>query len=415
MSTTRPSGTHRWAARFRYLSLTMLVFGSAVALATGPATGATSPGWRLGAQLATMVATAALVGWWTVVGPPPSEAGARGRWHYAVRTVLALLLTLLNPLFCIFAWVGFVDAYDYFRRRGATVAIGLTAVTMALGQSGGVPWSGPAQAALFGVLVLVNFGLAAALGHYASDIESTSEERAVAISELERVNAALEEALAENATLHETVVAQARTAGVQEERQRLAREIHDGIAQSLAAVLTQLRAATDEEDPRRRIARAGELAQQTLTEARRSMLDLSPTALTSDGLADAVEGVVAAWDTDHAPEAHVVVTGDSRPLHPEVEATVLRIAQEALANVAKHAAAQRVGVTLSFEDDEIILDVRDNGVGFAVGHPTGPTSFGLRGMEQRAERLAGVLEVESAPGEGTAVSLRLPALERAAA
>jgi signal transduction histidine kinase len=95
-----------------------------------------------------------------------------------------------------------------------------------------------------------------------------------------------------------------------------------------------------------------------------------------------------------------------------VEATLLRVAQEALANVAKHARAGRVGVTLSYVDGEVIVDVRDDGVGF---HPDDPApGFGLRGMRQRAERLAGVLDVESEPGAGTAVSVRLPALERGA-
>ena len=104
-----------------------------------------------------------------------------------------------------------------------------------------------------------------------------------------------------------------------------------------------------------------------------------------------------------------------RTLHPEVEATLLRITQESLSNVGKHADATRVGVTLTYDDDEVILDVRDDGVGFDPTAPERPTSFGLRGMRQRADRLAGALDVETAPGAGTAVCVRLPALERSAA
>jgi signal transduction histidine kinase len=74
-----------------------------------------------------------------------------------------------------------------------------------------------------------------------------------------------------------------------------------------------------------------------------------------------------------------------------------------------------VGITLSYEDDEVILDVRDDGVGFSTATPPGPRSFGLRGMRQRTERLAGALAVETQPGHGTAISMRLPALARGAA
>jgi signal transduction histidine kinase len=109
------------------------------------------------------------------------------------------------------------------------------------------------------------------------------------------------------------------------------------------------------------------------------------------------------------------VVGDPVPLHPEVEATVLRIAQESLTNVAKHAEAARVGVTLSYDGDEVVLDVRDDGVGFDVDAPAGSSSFGLRGMRQRVARLAGELTLESRAGRGTAVSVRLPAIAREAA
>jgi len=104
-------------------------------------------------------------------------------------------------------------------------------------------------------------------------------------------------------------------------------------------------------------------------------------------------------------------------LHPEVEVTLLRVAQEALANVAKHVGASRAGVTLSYMEDVVSLDVRDDGAGFVP--PTAPTvpkgspaggGFGLIAMRQRVSRLAGQLEIESEPGTGTAVSASLPAI-----
>jgi signal transduction histidine kinase len=114
----------------------------------------------------------------------------------------------------------------------------------------------------------------------------------------------------------------------------------------------------------------------------------------------------------------VETTGEARALRPEVEVTLLRVAQEALANVARHAGASRAGVTLSYMEDVVSLDVRDDGAGFAVternGHLVGETpaagGFGLIAMRQRISRLAGQLEIESEPGAGTAVSASLPAI-----
>lgn len=112
-----------------------------------------------------------------------------------------------------------------------------------------------------------------------------------------------------------------------------------------------------------------------------------------------------------AARLDLTVTGDVEPLHEEIEATLLRITEEALGNVAKHADAARVGVTLSYIDDEVTLDVRDDGCGFDPRHLPPRTirgGFGLDGMRVRAERVAGSLEIESEPGGGTAIAVRVP-------
>ena len=130
---------------------------------------------------------------------------------------------------------------------------------------------------------------------------------------------------------------------------------------------------------------------------------------------------MARWSATSGVAGEVETTGDARALHPEVEVTLLRVAQEALANVAKHAGASRAGVTLSYMEDVVSLDVRDDGAGFvppagpaATGHArTGSPAgggFGLIAMRQRVSRLAGQLEIESEPGAGTAVSASLPAI-----
>ncbi|MBM9460800.1 sensor histidine kinase [Nocardioides sp. zg-536] len=395
----------------RHLPLALLGVAVAVALASAPATGAASPAARLLAQLALAAVTAALLAWWAY-GPTAGGSPLR----FVVRTVLAFALTVLNPLFCVFAWIGFADAAEVLRGRWVWVGFAGTAAAMATGQSGGLPIGSAGHLAFFFALFALNFGLAGAMGRAALQMERTSTDRAAAIAELERANASLEEALARNEALQETVVAQARVAGVQEERQRLAREIHDTIAQSLAAVLTQLQAAGGEADPGPRIVRATELTRTALADARRSVMDLSPAPLTDADLPTAIEAVVRTFSAAHHPLcADLVVAGEVRELHPEVETTVLRVAQEALANVARHAGAARVLLTLTYDDAELILDVRDDGSGFEPTTAPSASSFGLRGMRQRAERLAGVLEVETEPGAGTALSLRLPALVRGAA
>lgn len=127
---------------------------------------------------------------------------------------------------------------------------------------------------------------------------------------------------------------------------------------------------------------------------------------------DALATVAREWSAVHGVPVEVTTTGERVPLHPEIEIALLRTAQEALANVAKHAAATRAGLTLSYMGDEVTLDVRDDGVGFAVTDGASPArkGFGLTAMRQRVGRVAGSLAIESEPGGGTAISARVPAI-----
>ncbi|MCP3996739.1 MAG: sensor histidine kinase [bacterium] len=213
----------------------------------------------------------------------------------------------------------------------------------------------------------------------------------------------------ENAGLHAQLVAQAHEAGVLDERQRMAREIHDTIAQGLTGVITQLEAARqtwgDEPEVTRHLDLASGIARDSLDEARRSVQAIRPGPLDHSCLPEALEEVAAKWAATSEIGVQTQTTGDRRALHPEVEVTLLRAAQEALANVGKHAEATRVGVTLSFLPGAVALDVRDDGIGFRTDGSVGDSSFGLAGMRQRVEDVSGRMEVESVPGEGTAVSI----------
>jgi signal transduction histidine kinase len=248
------------------------------------------------------------------------------------------------------------------------------------------------------------------------------------LAELSEANLKLEATLRENAGLQAQLLAQAREAGVADERQRMAREIHDTITQGLAGIITQLQAADQAElagpdsERRRHLAAAAELARESLTEARRAVRELRPGPLQPGRLADALRDVAARWSRLHQVEASVTVDGETVPLTAATEVVLLRVAQEALANVAKHARAGRVGLTLSYFGDEVTLDVRDNGVGFEDGpvsraseSPALHGGFGLTGMRERLAAVSGRLTIETEPGGGTAVSATVPLTAAAAA
>jgi signal transduction histidine kinase len=204
---------------------------------------------------------------------------------------------------------------------------------------------------------------------------------------------------------------------VNDERQRMAREIHDTLAQGLTGIITQLEAAEQaKQNPvewQRHLDNATALARESLTEARRSVHAIRPEALEKARLPEALGDVVTRWSEVNGVAAELTTTGTAVAMHPDIEVTLLRVAQEALANVAKHAGASRVGLTLSYMDDLVTVDVRDDGAGFdpdSVRRNGSGGGFGLTAMRQRVQRLAGSLEVESEPGGGTAISAAVPAI-----
>ncbi|MFJ9331172.1 histidine kinase [Streptomyces sp. NPDC101230] len=354
--------------------------------------------------------------WWgrkRVHTPPGAPAGAV---YYTARFVLAFVLSWLNPFFAIYACLGYFDVEPLLPKRAVRAGLLATAVILAGSQSGGLPPASAMNWAAFAALYLLNACLTLFFWHVGVREEERGRIQVETIAELERTNIRLEEAMAENAALHAQLLVQAREAGVDDERRRLAAEIHDTLAQGLTGIIAQLQVVTstrdtDPDTARAHLEKAAALARHSLGEARRSVHNLAPAALEHDELTGALEKTVTTWAEQHRVRADFTVTGTAEPVHDEVAATLLRIAGEALANTGRHAAASRVGVTLSFMDDELALDVRDDGCGFdpSALAPAGRTGgFGLGGMRARAERIAGTVEVESEPGGGTAVSARVP-------
>jgi two-component system, NarL family, sensor kinase len=202
--------------------------------------------------------------------------------------------------------------------------------------------------------------------------------------------------------------------GAAEERNRLAREIHDTLAQGLTATALQLESAdalldsgSDAQKARGPLRRALSLTQSNLEEARRSVLDLRAAPLERRPLSEALKALVERWEAETGIGARYTAVNGSRPLPPRVEAALYRICQEALTNVARHAEAGRVRVRLVATPQEVRLSVEDDGRGFDASSVPGDR-HGLVGMRERAQMLGGVLEVRSSPGEGTHVEASVP-------
>jgi signal transduction histidine kinase len=210
---------------------------------------------------------------------------------------------------------------------------------------------------------------------------------------------------------------------VLEERTRLAREIHDTLAQQLTGIVLELEAADTllnrgaERRAKSSVERARELARGALQEARSSVWNLRPAPLSATGLVAAISHEVEAWEERTGIPARFKARAvpPHPPLSPTAEVALLRIGQEALSNAARHGKPEHVDVELRAHAQELILSVRDDGVGFdpAASAPR-EDCFGLDGMAERARNAGGSLTVVSAPGHGTTVTTRLPFTETVA-
>jgi signal transduction histidine kinase len=205
-----------------------------------------------------------------------------------------------------------------------------------------------------------------------------------------------------------------RRAGILEERQRLARDIHDTLAQGFTSIVMHLEVADqalpdDLDTLQKHLDRARETARTSLEQARRVVNALRPHSLDQRSLPDAIERTAIRWQEETGIPLTTTTTGDPVPLHPDIEVTLLRATQEALANIRKHAQATAVQLTLSYIDDVVVLDIHDDGVAFA-GAAASPLSggYGLQAMRERAEQCGGSVTLESEPGEGTTVVVSIP-------
>ncbi|MEV7554275.1 sensor histidine kinase [Amycolatopsis sp. NPDC089917] len=206
-----------------------------------------------------------------------------------------------------------------------------------------------------------------------------------------------------------------RLAGMVQERERLAREIHDALAQGLSSMRMLLQAAqrswdTDPELAKGYVSRAAEAAGDNLAEARRFVKGLGSPRLDVMDLGESLRGLADQFTFAATQPVRFESSGDPYPLPPEVEAGLLRVAQGALANVSEHSRATKAAVTLTYLAEKVVLDIRDDGVGFdpASNRVGGLRGNGLRMIRERLAELGGEMVIESAPGKGTALAVAVP-------
>jgi signal transduction histidine kinase len=213
----------------------------------------------------------------------------------------------------------------------------------------------------------------------------------------------------ENARLYE----QSRELSIVEERNRLARELHDSVTQRLFGLVLSAEAAATlieraPEQARTELGRLQALAREAMEELRSLVFELRPPSVETEGLATALRKHVDVLRRVYRREIGLELGGGPR-YGPQLEREVLRIAQEALQNALRHANADHVELRLDARDGDLVLTVRDDGIGFDPAAPElRSRRLGLTSMEERAEAIGGTLRIDSHPGQGTTVSLEAP-------
>jgi signal transduction histidine kinase len=204
-----------------------------------------------------------------------------------------------------------------------------------------------------------------------------------------------------------------RSSAVLEERNRIARELHDTLEQELAGITMQLDLAVDcfQQAPRvsqQALETARNMSRHSMVEARRSVWDLRCQLLEDGDLVSALAQIVEPLVLRGHARVDVKIQGSPVRLPAPVEMNLLRIGQEAVANAVKHGRAQQVSIELRYASMSVCLTVSDDGQGFAASQPSPTGHFGLLDMRERAQSMGSHLEVESEPGQGTRVAVEVP-------
>ena len=347
-------------------------------------------------------ALAAMVPWYIFFGRPLMNLDVATRGSQAKATIyLAVLVVLFavaqsqvaSAWFLAFGLLPLCFHLTTMRRAMVFVVV-INVIGAALDV-----WRDPGLPGALIALGILAFAIAFAYVYcrWMARVIEQSLERAALIEQLESTRAEL-------AAAH-------HQAGVLAERHRLAGEIHDTLAQGFTSIVTLLQAAEaslgpGESGARRHLDLALVTARENLAEARTLVTALTPATLQAGSLGDTVHRVTGTTGAQAGIQAHTEVTGTARRLPTGTEVVLLRVCQEALANVRKHAAARQVSVRLRYADATVRLTVTDDGRGFDPHAANG--GYGLKGMLERVRQAGGTIKLTSAPGAGTEVSAEVP-------
>lgn len=374
--------------------------GFAVLAVVTAALAAFEDGPGTGRRVAFLAGLTALSVWYGTLGARAlaRESAGLGLVYLAVAGPVVITLFALRPVGALMLFVLYPHIWMTLPFRHAvagTVAAILAVAAVMLGRSGIHP-DGLLEAFVPAVVALL---VALLLGTWITKIIKQSELRAGLLTELSATRAEL--------------AAVSRDAGVTAERERLAREIHDTLAQGFTSILILLDAACSELPPERVAARrhlelARRSARENLAEARALIAMAPPVPLERASLPNALARLVERVGRETGVRARHQISGRLFPLPTGHEVVLFRVLQEALANVGKHARAAAVDVCLCYDGGRVTLDVEDDGCGFDEVSRQG-TGVGLAGMRRRVEQLGGTFHIRSSPGAGTAVQAELPA------
>lgn len=337
-----------------------------------------------------IVGLAAALGVWHGLWRLPRRGPSEGVYFVGGAVLLAGLV-FVDPDFLILSLGVFAPLCYHDLRWGTVALVGTGGVWLWLqrAEQGAITWS-----TVLAVGLVVASGLLL-VGYFATVVRQSAERQQL-IDELRRTQTELKEV--------------ERRAGVLTERQRLARDIHDTLTQGFASIAMLLEAATaslpNDAPGRRHVDRALQTARDNLAESRRIVWEMRPAALVDASLGEALRDLAQRLSDDIGIEVATNVTGRPVTLEAGEENEILRVAQEALNNIRRHAGASRVNMTLSYMEEAVVLDVEDDGVG--ITSESASKGTGMRSMRERAETLGGRLIVESSPGDGTTVALQVP-------
>lgn len=309
--------------------------------------------------------------------------------YYLVGWSIWFVLTLISMIFYLLLFVLYPHPFMNVRMPLAVVPVVLLAIFSVLR---GLLLPAGLSLEWF-IFTLIGMPVALTIGGFVWVIIYESKERQKVIDKLEATRAELAEAE------HE--------AGIRKERERLAHEIHDTLTQGFTSIIMYLEAARGDPENRATIDSALAVARDSLREARRFVHARQPQPLEALSLPEALRQTVTAWSAQTGIQAIFEANGGPVNLTPSQRHALLRILQEALANVHQHAEASRVNVTLSTMPDRVLLDIIDDGRGFDISD-TGDGSFGIQGMRRRAADVGGDLVIESQPGKRTILTVDIP-------